>query len=144
MGLNKPALYDPGQVLASFAGNPIVGYAPGSMITVARSEDAFKVKVGADGHTARTRSRNKSGEITIRLLASSPLNDIFSALYTLDQTLGAGMGPFAISDLNSRTVLVAPFAWIKKLAEVEYSDEAAEREWVLQTSGFDGTVGGSI
>lgn len=134
--------YDPARVVPTFAGRLISGFAEGTFIKVARNGDTFTVHVGSDGEVARSRSRNKSGQVEFTLMQGAASNDMLSAQLALDELAGTGAGAFQLQDFNGTTLLIAPAAWVKKLADAEYGNEAGNRVWVLELGQLEGTVGG--
>ena len=138
------ATYDPLLVLVSFKGIPISGYADGTFVKSERNEALFTQKVGAAGEVARARSRNMTGKITLTLLASSPINDLLSACYMLDEATNLGFGSFFIKELGGTTVAMAPCAYIEKLPSVEYAKEVGQREWVFLCDQLIENVGGLV
>jgi len=136
--------YDPAKVVAIFRGIPILGFAEGTFIAGEREVDAFSKVAGARGEITRVRSRNRSGTVTITLMAESPSNDSLSAVAVLDEASGLGFGPLMVKDLNGNTVLSAPIAWIQKVPNVEHATDASTREWVIAVAQFDVHVGGAL
>ncbi len=125
--------YDPKQVVVSFLGNLLTGYAAGSFVTVQRTEDSFKLHIGADGEGVRTRSNNRSGTIVVKLVQTSPSNDILAAASAADELSGTGLGPAFVKDLGGRTLAVAQNAWVKKPATIDFGAEVGDREWTLES-----------
>jgi hypothetical protein len=137
--------YDPALVTLMFGGQAIVGYAEGTFINAARSEDAFSFRAGSDGQVVRSRNRNRTGSVTITLLPSSPSNDILSGIALADEQAGLGVYPLFIKDLSGTTLVTAPSAWVRKLAELAFAKEASEdREWVLDCDELVVHVGGLV
>jgi hypothetical protein len=136
--------YDPGKVVAIFRGIPLSGFAEGTFIAGEREVDAFSKVAGARGEITRVRSRNRSGMVTITLMAESPSNDSLSAVAILDEASGLGFGPLTVKDLNGNTILSAPVAWIQKVPNVEHATDASTREWVIAVASFDVYVGGAL
>lgn len=135
--------YDPKAVLVNFLGNPMIGYAEGSFVKIERNDDAYALLVGADGEAARSRSRNKSGIITITLMQSSPSNLILSAAVLADELSGTGIGALFIKDNSGTTLAVAANAWVKKHASVNFSKELGDKEWVLECDSLEIVNGGN-
>ena len=135
--------YDPGQHFALFNNIQISGYADGSYITVERMTDAFVSVAGAGGEVARVRMRDRRGSVKFTLMASSPCNDLLSAVAAQDELDGSGIGPLSIRDGNGSTVATATNAWIKKLPSTEFSKDLPNREWELECETLELTVGGN-
>ena len=136
--------YDPANVLFNWKGIFIQGFASGSMLTAERNEDSFSQEVGATGDVVDVRSRNKSGKVTFRLLASASANDLLSAAIAADELLGDGTGPLLVRELNGTTILQAENARLMRPANVEYAQEHSPREWVLQCDQLLMNVGGLL
>ncbi len=135
--------YDPGMVILTVGGTPINGFADGTFINVARSEDSFTKVSGADGIVSRARSRDKSGEITVTLAQTSPSNDVLTALNALDERTGQGVVPVQCKDLSGRSTHFSAFAWVRKPADAEYSKGITDREWILDCADLDTGVAGN-
>lgn len=141
MGLLKT--YDPGQLGIIVGGKIISGFADGSMVKISRNEQAYMLKVGADGEGTRVRSRNKSGKIEITLMQSSDANDIFSAYAISDEATNSGAVPVLIRDGSGRTLVDAATAWVQKLPDSEFAKDAKERVWILETDEVNIFIGGN-
>ena len=138
----KPALYDPTQILSIVHGRPIVGYAPGTFVEVERNEDTFALLVGADGETARARTRNRSVRFRFTLMATSPSNDWLSERAEYDERTGQGIGPTEVTDNLGHTRVHAAYTWVVKPATVSFGMEVGTREWEIEGADADMKVGG--
>lgn len=137
------ATYDPGDVIFTFNGAVISGYAEDSFISVERTSDLYTMKTGGAGDVVRSRSRDRSATITFKLLQTSPANAILQAFADADQQ-GLGVGPVSVTDLLSTNSLChGQLAWISKLPNAEYGKEAGEREWKIQCSNLEMAIGGN-
>lgn len=135
--------YSPKKVQLIVLGNIISGFAAGTFIVASREVDAFTKILGGDGEVARTQSANRSGEVTITLLQTSGSNDILSAIAVADELAGTGIGPIIIKDTGGSTVLFSGEGWIRKQPDVEFADEAGDREWIIDMASMDYFVGGN-
>lgn len=138
--------YNPKQVTVSFGAIIVQGFNDGPFIKTVRNSDAYTVKVGAHGDVTRVRSLDRTGQVTITLLAESPTNDLLSFQANLDEASDAGgaVAPLMIKDLNGLTLMIAENAWIMKYPEVEHATDASPREWVLECADLKMVVGGSL
>lgn len=134
--------YSPEDVSFAIGGAVISGYSEGTFITVEREEDAFTKIVGADGIVTRSKNANRSGMVTLTLKASSPSNDVLSALATQDEIDGTGVRAFIVKD-NSGTSLHAGKGWVRKKPNAEYAKEVSDREWTFDIAALDHFVGGN-
>ncbi len=133
--------YDPARVVLTFKGHTFTGYAKGTFIKVRRNKELYTLQVGAAGDAARTKVNDKSGQIEITLMQSSPSNDFLTSVAKLDET-GLGVGTAQLIDLNGKTLELAERAWLQKMADSEFAEEVGDRVWVLETDRLDHTVGG--
>jgi hypothetical protein len=127
----QPLSYDPMKVVQIFMGIPLTGFAKDKKVKIAMAEDRWSLHIGVDGEVTRVLSRNQSGEITISLAASSPMNDVFSAAFALDNLTGAGAAEYSMTELNGSSIFSCSQAWIKKQPDTERGKELGELEWVL-------------
>lgn len=139
--------YDPRQIVFTFKGLLFRGYAEGTFIKVERAVDGYSMAVGSNGDVVRTRSRNRTGSITVTLQGASITNDELSGLVVADEIsdditfgVGAAMG----KDLNGLTVFASQNAWIRKVAPYEAAMEHTNREWILDCSELRMFVGGAL
>ncbi len=135
--------YDPKQVVVLIGGVPVGGFADGTFLNVTRTADTFTKHVGADGNTSRTKSSDRSGEMTITLAQTSPSNDVLSGFALADELSNNGIVPILIKDLSGRTALVSAFGWIRKMPDVEFGKEVADRAWVFDLADIETFIGGN-
>lgn len=136
--------YDPQRVTLVVAGNIISGFGEGSFITVSREEDTWLTVVGSDGRVARARNANKKGIVQFTLLATSPSNDVCSALHNADELTGIPPGAFQLIDQLGRTVLSGDESFFMKPADVEYDKQVTGRQWSLVVPKLDMVIGGTL
>lgn len=134
-GLTKT--YDPKQIVVTFNGVPIVGFADGTFISVSPSGDRFTKTVGADGEVGRSKSNDNTSEVTITLLQTSLSNDYLNSQMLLDKLTNSGKGTLQIKDMAGTSVHFWKEAWIKTPPDGEYSKEISERSWVFDTGQAD-------
>ncbi len=136
--------YDPSQVTFTFKGLNVTGYQDGTFIDAERSEDGFTKHVGSLGDVTRVRSMDRSGKVTLTLMAQSPINDLLYAIADADEGTGLNYGPLAIKDLNGTMRCHAHQAWIKKLPKVERAKESGAVVWEFECASLDLKPGGGI
>ena len=136
--------YDANKVVVVFGANILTGFADGSFLTVERSEDSFTVYVGSSGEVARSRSNNKTGTSTLKLMQTSLSNDILSAYMVADELSGQGIVPFQVKDLQGTTLVLAKESWVLKPADAEFARETGEREWKIQHAELEVFIGGVL
>lgn len=135
--------YDPKNTQIIVGGHIVQGFDDGTFIKVERNNDAFTLKVGADGEGARNKSNDKSGTFEITLLGSSASNDALSGFATADELNNGGVVPVLVKDDNGTTLAEALTAWVRKKAPVEFGKEITSRVWVIETDSLDILVGGN-
>lgn len=136
--------YDPAKNNLSFAGQIITGVAPDTFITVERNEDSYTLVVGAGGEAARSQNRNRSGTVTVTLMATSQSNDILTAIALADEIAGTGVGPIFVKEVGGTTMAMGANAWIKKMPSIERAKEVGTVEWVFEVESLNMFVGGLL
>lgn len=132
------------KVVVVWRGHTFSGYAPGTFVKVARAVDGFKKTVGADGSVARSRMSDKSGEITLTLMHTSPSNDFMATSAQEDEDFGTAVGPLMVKDLLGNMLHMAQNAWIRKQPDDERGPEVGETEWVLDCDLLKMRAGGAL
>lgn len=138
--------YDPDQIFCSLAGIPISGYADGEFIRVERESPSFEDVVGTDGEVTRSKTNDERATITIKLMQSSPVNALLSALHVSDKNApgGVGVGAFLLQEIGGTFVMVAEKAWISKEPDVVFDRTATEREWIIRCAKLVSVHGGAV
>lgn len=138
-------LYDPGEVVVVFGAISLSGFAEGSFVEIERSKEAFALKVGADGMVTRIRSRDRSGEIKVKLKQTAPANLLLTAVAVSDEASPTGIGilPILVKDLLGNSIATAKEAWVKKMPKGEYGTDETEREWVFTCAVLVQAEGGN-
>jgi hypothetical protein len=144
MPANLLADYASEDVIVDYGGVLLTGGASGTFFKGSRRSDSVGLEIGADGSPARFHSADKSGELVLTFLQTSPANDVLSAeLATLELTKKGGK-PLTVRDLNGRTLLQCDLAWPVKYADVAFSTGLEGREWTLNTGRMLVVVGGNV
>jgi hypothetical protein len=128
--------YDPEKVILTFGGTPLSGWAEGSFIDIAQAAKAYTRKTGADGETVRSKSANKCNDVTVTLQQSSLSNDYLSAMNQKDRATGRNTLPLSITDLNGKTLMFWPQAWVEVPDSWGYGAEVTDRAWVFHTGSI--------
>lgn len=129
---NLMPTYDPKQVVITFGGVPIMGYAEDSFVECAPVEEGFTRKVGADGEVVRSKSNNGCYDVTVTLLQTSLSNGVLSAAEVADRATGAGMLPLSITEISSGSEHFFPQAWVERPTWAR-GKEAGEQAWTFHT-----------
>ena|SRR5579859_4256044 len=124
------------------------GFAPGSFIVVAKNEDDWKIKVGADGSVARSQILDNTSTAKLKLLQTAAGNALLSQLRQLDQGSqnGAGVGMFELRDRTTTGQLLvrADHCWIQKPPDAERADEIVEPEWTIYLADAQFNITGNV
>ena len=135
--------YDPLQVSVIVGAHIVTGFADGTFVSVERNNQTFELVSGASGETARSKSNDRSGTITITLLQTSESNSVLQGFATADELSNSGKFPVIVKDNNGESLYEATEAWIQQPATAEFSKEISEREWVLETGQLIMASGGT-
>lgn len=125
--------YDPSGVTLIFGGALITGYAPDSIVKVEWNTPRFALLVGADGEAARSRSRNESARITVRVMPGSTGAMILEAAVIADKAGGAGVLPLLLTDLSTGRSHASEGAWVVNDPDIDYQQEVEPIEFMIET-----------
>ncbi len=119
------------------------GWAEGDAATIEFDGPAFNYVVGADGEAVRSKNFNRSAVATFRLMPSSVVNDILSALHAADILTpnGSGVVPFVYEDLQGTTLLIGARSYIESPPNVSIGATATVREWKIRIHNLAGNWG---
>lgn len=135
--------YDSKQVSIVFGGFLLSGFAEDRMVTVQRSSETWSKKTGTDGEVTRSKSNDKSGEVTFHLMQTAAANAVLSGLAIADELTNAGVVPLLVKDNSGASLFAAAEAWITKPPEAEFAKEAGSREWVIHCAEIEWFEGGN-
>lgn len=135
--------YDPNQVIVTFMGVPITGFAEGTFVDIKPSGDAFTKSRGADGGIDRTNNNVFDYEVALTLKQTSPSNEVLSAALAADRLSNAGTGILVVKDNNGTSLFTAAQAWIRKEPDQPWAEKLGTREWTFDTGVAANLVGGN-
>lgn len=133
-------------VVALVNGLEIQGWADGDdVIKVSRRVDSASDKVGAAGEMMVSISADKSGEISFSLQQTSASNKYLMGLCSLQENGAATFIPvnLLIQDTYRNDLATGTVGYIKKPADFNRGDKAANQEWVIVTERLDMLFGDS-
>ena len=137
--------YNPKDIVITFGGYPLTGFADGTFLMVAPKNDRFTPVSGADGEAARAKSNDKTYEVTLTLLQTSLSNNYLSGILALDDISNEGKLPLLITDVRGTTLFSFLQAWIRIPPTSEFSKEISNREWIFDTGQADvENIGGNL
>ena len=131
-GLGIVTTYAPDKVLVLVNGAPLTGLGEDTAVEITPTSDLSTSKVGIDGDVARSTGTDRRVDIVIRLMQTSPSNDVLSALVGLDILTGGRMVFITVQDLLARDIFVCPQSWLSRRPTITYAREVSEREWAFQ------------
>lgn len=136
--------YDPAQVICTVGGVILSGFSDGDSITARRAEDVYMTRVGTDGGVGRARNANKMGEFEFKLLQTSQVNNLLSALLATDDLTNDGLVviPITVVDGSGTSLATATQCWIKTIPEGVFGKEVGERVWVFSAADLKMFHGG--
>ncbi len=136
--------YHTDQVILIWNDININGYAGDTFIEVERNEDGFTTYVGSLGDVCRTKNMNRTGKITVTLMATAPVNDTLAALAQVDEDDGLEFAPIQLKDLNGNMRASGAEAWIMKRPKIERAKEAGTVQWVFEVAQLNLNEGGNV
>lgn len=131
------------KVAVSFNGQILSGFMAGTFVEIAFDSDAFAKDTGSQGEVSRVALADEGATIKITLQQTSASNDVLSAALANDRLTQNGTGVIFIKDTSGRTVAQGAEAWVKKSADVKFTNGAEGREWTIDTGILKMTVGGN-
>ena len=146
------ATYSFQDIMASITGpNGTVTLGAGSAssdggISIVMVEDKSTMTIGADGAVMHSLHAGKGANVTVRLLKTSPTNQLLSQMYALD-TSGSGVYGFntiSVRDLQLNDVVVCQQCAFAKFADITYAKEGGEMVWTFHAGITDFILGSGI
>jgi hypothetical protein len=112
-------------------------------ITITASEDIGTMTIGADGTGMHSLHADKSGKLAVRLLKTSPTNQLLSALYAFQTAGGAsyGQNTIVIVDKSRGDVITASQVGMSKAPDLAYAKEGGTVEWMFNAIKIERTLG---
>lgn len=140
----ESASYDIGQVDFILDGLPIDGFGDSDVINIEWNSRDWTLKVGATGAAQRSRIRDESGMVTLKLNQTSPFNKELEQRRKIDS--GSGRNPFTLlirenlggSRFFSRT------AFIEGRPSWPLGQEAGVIEWKIICPHLDADIQGGL
>jgi hypothetical protein len=135
--------YNAKHIVVKAAGVQTTGMGEDGFVTVKAKTPVFSTKVGADGLVIRSQSPDGRVEIEVKMLAASPSNAHYQALFDLDRGSGVAPFPFEVEDLHGTVVSTSPVAWVTKAPDLTGGKESGEVTWVLEAESAETKFGGA-
>lgn len=112
-------------------------------ISINMAGEKNSMMIGADGEGMHSLHADKSGQITIRLLKTSPQNAKLMAMYIAQTTASNlhGQNTITITNVKSGDVTVGREAAFKKKPDISYAKDGNVQEWVFDCIKIDTVLG---
>jgi hypothetical protein len=124
--------YSASNVTVTYGGHVFTGFGSGDdVIQVSRREDSVQLDIGMQGDGVYSQSTDRSGELTISLLAGSATNDFLTAKANANDVGSIFSAPLIITEVGSETKVTADKCVIQKVPDLNRGAKAGEVEWVF-------------
>jgi hypothetical protein len=113
-------------------------------ITIAPTGEIGSMQIGADGYGQHSLYVDKSGTITIRLMKTSPTNQILSAAYVFQTASSAthGQNTLTLADKVRGDIITCEQVGFARAPDLTYAREAGMNEWVFNAIKISRLLGG--
>ena len=134
--------YSPKDVVCSWNGIAIEGFAPDSFLRLQRTSPLVTPVVGAGGQVALTRNADKTGTIEIELMQTSLSNQMLSAIQAkqdnmeLEEDISSN---FVIYDPSGSVLAAGINAWLQELPQIELGRDQNSKTWIFGCEKLDYT-----
>lgn len=105
--------------------------------------DVNTMQIGADGKGQHSLHGDQSGTVTVRLLKTSPVNELLQNMYNAQTANPAlhGINTLTIVDKNRGDVITCSQMAFKKKPKITYAKDAGMNEWMFDAIRIDQTLG---
>lgn len=112
-------------------------------ITIARKADKNSMVVGADGEGMHSMHADESGQVTVRLLKTNPINAMLSQMYRYQKTSSAywGRNVISVRDPVRGDDGVAQQCAFTKHPDITQAEDGGLIEWVFDSVHIDQVLG---
>ncbi|AAQ14791.1 virion structural protein [Salmonella phage FelixO1] len=134
--------YSPKDVVCSWNGIAIEGFAPDSFLRLQRTSPLVTPVVGAGGQVALTRNADKTGTIEIELMQTSLSNQMLSAIQAKQDNMELEVdisSNFVIYDPSGSVLATGINAWLQELPQIELGRDQNSKTWIFGCEKLDYT-----
>ena len=112
-------------------------------ISITATEDISAMTIGADGTGMHSLHADKSGVLTVRVLKTSPVNQLLMNLYNFQTASGAahGQNTIAINDKSRGDAIICTQAAFKKVPDLTFAKDGGTNEWTFNVIRIERTLG---
>lgn len=119
------------------------GFGEGDVIEASLTNDAFTMREGVDGSAHFEAKASRIGTVTIRLIGSSPVNDLINAAHQSDLIDGGQAKPFFIKDSSGTAFVSCETGRVTKSPDFIRGDGLGDTVWVFGCIGMVISQGGT-
>lgn len=136
--------YNPNEMIFTFAGLSIKGFANENFISIERTTEAASSSVGAGGEVTVEVINDDRKQVTLTLQRTSKDNALLTALFRAQRLANQVLfSPLTVKDGLGNDLHTAPEAWIMDEPDADYGAESGTREWVFEAAKMVSIHGGS-
>lgn len=112
-------------------------------ITIERRGDRNTMTIGADGSGMHSLHADKSGTVTVRLLKTSPQNQLLSVMFDLQTQSSAiwGQNVIAVSNPATGDITTCRGCAFHQHSPITYTKEGGMNTWAFDAILVDGILG---
>ncbi len=112
-------------------------------ITITQTDDRTSMVIGADGSGMHSLHAGRSGTVTVRLLKTSPVNQMLMDMYNFQASSSANTGQNLISlrNIQSGDVVRASQAAFRRAPDLSYAKDGNTVEWSWNAVTIDYKLG---
>lgn len=99
--------------------------------------------IGAGGEGQHSLKADRSGQVTLTLLKTSPVNAALMAMYNFQTASAAnhGQNVITITDKNRNDIHTCQQCAFRKAPDISFASEAGTNEWVFDSVRIDDALG---
>jgi hypothetical protein len=109
-------------------------------------EDTNKLTIGADGQGMHSLNASRRGKVTVRLLKTSPVNQLLMNMYNFQRTSASlwGQNVMSLNDIARGDNYTCQEVAFVKPPTNKYGKEAGMLDWVFDAIQMDSALGAGI
>ena len=122
-------IYNPKDIVLTYDGMQITGFADDSFVTVSKNTDDYSHKVGVKGEVTISVDADETGTVTISLDQRSPFIRIFNRMIKEGKYTNNILRPLTMIDMGENGDDISSDAYIVKRADNEYGRASGNVEY---------------
>lgn len=115
-------------------------------LTVTATQDLDGMLVGADGQGVHSLHADQSGQVTVRVLKTSPVNALLGAMLAFQQASAAnwGQNTLSITNMTSGDIITCELCAFTKWPDINYAEDAGLNEWTFNSLRIGRALGAGV